>query len=213
MSEYKCPLCMGPEIVDFAADKNRKYLACSNCGLVFVPKPFQVSKERELERYKLHNNDFDDEGYRSFLERMVPIVAERVRTGGKGLDFGCGPSRVLADMLRTRGFQMSAYDPFFLNEPDVLDDRYEFVTATEVVEHLREPGVVFGTLFEIIREGGFLFLMTQLLSRDIRFEDWHYKNDVTHISFFSTQTLDWLSESSGNKHEWVGSDICVFQIS
>ena len=68
--EAGCPLCRetAPEL--FFEDKNRTYLRCRNCMLVFVPTRFRLSAQEERATYDLHQNDAQDPGYRRFLSRL-----------------------------------------------------------------------------------------------------------------------------------------------
>ena len=67
-------------------------------------------------------------------------VTERLPSGAKGLDFGSGPGPALACMLRESGYEVALYDSFYEPDEAVLNDRYDFICATEVVEHLSRPG-------------------------------------------------------------------------
>ena len=46
---------------------------------------------------------------------------------------------------------MSLYDPFFFPDRTRLSRRYDFITATEVVEHLHRPGEELERLWAMLR--------------------------------------------------------------
>ena len=209
-----CPLCGkegGHEL--FFEDKFRPYYRCSRCRLIFVPSLWQVSAEREKARYDQHNNDPADRRYRDFLGRIIPFMEEflspRCR---KGLDFGCGPGPVLAEMLEEKGFSMETYDLYYRNDPSVLKDgAYDFVTATEVIEHLADPGGMVERLLSLIRPGGILALMTRFYGEETDFKTWFYKDDETHISFFSRETFLWLGEARGWEVSFRDKDMVIIK--
>ena len=66
-------------------------------------------------------------------------------------------------MLEEQGYRMSLYDPFFAPSPDALERRYDFITCTETVEHFYQPGKEFRRLDRLLRSGGWLGVMTEML--------------------------------------------------
>ena len=71
----------------------------------------------------------------------------------RGLDFGCGPAPALAAMLEEGGCVMNLYDPFYRPDRGSLGQSYQFITATEVVEHLHRPGEELAALWEALEPG------------------------------------------------------------
>ena len=181
----RCLLCSKKNTEFFFKDKFRAYRRCSVCSLLFVPREFHVSLESEKARYEEHNNDVNDIRYRNFLERIAVPIRERFENGAKGLDFGCGPTTLLADILREDGFEMEIYDPFYADDDSVLNQKYDFIVSTEVVEHLNSPMPEFEKLFSMLKPNGILAVMTRLFEDSIDFKTWHYKNDRTHIGSVS----------------------------
>ncbi len=206
-----CPLCNSVNTAFFYKDKKRKFSGCNNCELIFVQPEFLPDLKNEKERYQLHENNGHDQGYRDFIGRIVPEVAKRVSTPATGLDFGCGPSPVLAGMLGSAGYSMQVYDPFFMPDPHVLKNHYQFITATEVVEHFHEPGKMFAELLNMIKSNGILAIMTRLRTADIDFSNWHYKNDFTHVAFFSQKSFQWIANQYNLELEIVLPDIVLLR--
>ena len=52
-------------------------------------------------------------------------------------------------------------------------------------------------LASILKIGGYLSLMTQLLTQEIDFSNWYYKNDPSHIGFFNQKSLNYVAEELG----------------
>ncbi len=207
----QCLLCLSAKNNFFFEDKFRAYRCCNVCSIIFVPKAFHVSKKSEKARYEEHNNDPDDIRYRDFLERIAVPIRERFEIGAKGLDFGCGPTPLLAEIFTEDGFEMSVYDPFYAENKSVLDEKYDFIVSTEVVEHLNNPMREFKRLFAMLKQNGVLAIMTRLYDDSIDFKTWHYKNDRTHICFYSIETFNWLADQIGVSYAQVEKDIFVFE--
>jgi SAM-dependent methyltransferase len=192
-------------------DSRRSYLLCPGCSLVFVPPRYFLDRDSEKAEYDLHQNHVDDPGYRRFLSRLADPLAARLNPGASGLDFGCGPGPALAAMLREQGYCLVLYDSFYCPDEDVLHGPLDFICATEVVEHLHHPGRDLARLWELLRPGGWLGVMTKLVLDRDAFEHWHYKNDPTHVCFFSEATWQWWAQRQGAALELVGADVILLQ--
>ena len=177
----------------------RDFLQCTNCKLVFVPSDFHLTLPQQRDRYLEHNNDPMDSEYRAFLSRLRGPLLPLLKEGDVGLDFGCGPGPALAQMLRESGYKVDLYDPLFQDNKSVLEKNYDFVTCTETIEHFSNPAFDFALLGSVVKDGGVLGIMTSILYEEVIFEDWHYKLDPTHVSFYTPLTMEWLS----NKFNWV----------
>ncbi|WP_372682145.1 class I SAM-dependent methyltransferase [Desulfosarcina sp.] len=206
-----CPLCSGGDIDPFHADGNRTYLNCLNCKLVFVPRCDWLSHEDEKAAYDLHENDPQDQGYRQFLSRFSTPLMERLEGRQKGLDFGCGPGPTLSILLEGHGHQVDLYDPIYHNDPSVFHNTYDFICATEVVEHLHHPRLEFTALFRMLKPGGWLGIMTKLVKDKQAFRQWHYIRDMTHICFYSTGTFEYLAQRFDARLDVVADDVILLK--
>ena len=206
-----CPLCTAEEVVEYHRDQRRAYLQCCVCRLVFVPERFHLSNDQEKAEYDLHENDPQDGGYRSFLNRLAEPLLEKLQPGSQGLDFGSGPGPCLSLMLEEQGHTVALYDLYYANYPELLESQYDFITATEVVEHLAKPLFELDRLWGMLKPGGQLAIMTKLVASPEKFANWHYKSDPTHISFFSVATFDYLGQLLGSAPQFIGADVIIFQ--
>jgi hypothetical protein len=206
-----CPLCTQPDCRRFHEDRTRHYLECPKCHLVFVPPTYHLSADDEKRVYDQHQNNPDDPDYRKFLSRLSDPLSGRLPPGSVGLDFGCGPGPALVHMLREAGFTMDAYDPYYFPNPNVWNRRFDFITATEVFEHLREPGIEIQRLMGLLHTDGWLGVMTKRV-RDVgSFSTWHYILDPTHVAFYSEATFEWMAMNWNLSVEFPGSDTVLFQ--
>jgi len=190
-----CPLCQSTHTESFYRDKKRRYLRCPKCKMIFVSREDLLSEREEKARYDLHQNDPKDEGYRQFLGQFINPFIQRIGPPPqKGLDFGSGPGPVLSMMLEARGYQMALFDPYYAPIADNLQKSYDFVTCTETVEHFHKPGKEWQLLVNLVKPGGWLGIMTQLVEDLDDFPKMHYITDLTHVSFFSRETFQYLAK-------------------
>ena len=206
-----CPLCLSVRIVDYSKDRLRDYLSCENCQLVFVPQQFHLSSADERAQYDLHENNPDDSGYRKFLSRLADPLGERLAANSQGLDFGCGPGPCLSLMLEEQGHSVALYDLYYADNRSAFERDYDFITATEVIEHLSQPMSELQRLWNLLKPGGYLGLMTKLVADAEKFANWHYKTDPTHISFFSAESFEYLGLKWGSAPVIIGADVIIFQ--
>ncbi len=208
---HVCPLCGSSKIRDYFEDSFRCYYQCQQCDLVFVDPTQRLNAEEEKTMYDWHQNDPSDEGYRRFLNRMATPIIERVNPDSHGLDFGCGPGPTLSLMLEEYGHTVSLYDLYYYPDTKVLDRTYDFMTATEVIEHLYQPDKLWHQWLSLVKPGGWLGVMTKMVIDLEAFSKWHYKNDLTHVIFFSRATFKYLAQRDGLQLEFIGNDVVLLR--
>ncbi|MEA1910513.1 MAG: class I SAM-dependent methyltransferase [Spirochaetota bacterium] len=206
-----CPLCLSAGSKLFYSDSFRDYYRCSQCNLIHVPPSQYLTREFELAEYNKHQNSPEDKGYRKFLSRLFIPLNDLIKKGGHGLDFGCGPGPTLSVMFEEAGHSMSLYDPFYATDNNTLKNKYEFITASEAVEHFHNPAKEFDLLWSILKPGGWLGIMTKLALDKEAFSKWHYKDDPTHVCFFSKETMGWLGKKWKTKPQFFGNDVVLFK--
>ena len=209
--EHPCPLCGDADSCSFFVDQFRRYRRCRTCDLVFVPPKYWLSTKAEKETYDQHENSVEDPGYRSFLSRLSTPLLEKLEPGQHGLDFGCGPGPALSALLAEYGLRVDLYDPFYYNEPAVFSKTYDFICATEVIEHLRNPGKEISSLFMMLKPGGWMGIMTKLVKDQAAFSQWHYIRDLTHICFYSRSTFSFIARRFHARIEFIGSDVILMK--
>lgn len=210
-AKLTCPLCGSVNMLPFHADKFRAYFRCTLCLLVFVPPAMLLNRQQEKAVYDLHQNNPSDSGYRRFLSRLFVPLSQRLPAGAQGLDFGCGPGPTLAGMFTAEGYKMQLYDPYYANDWETLYRHYDFITCSEVIEHLHHPGREIERLFFLLKKHGYLGIMTKLVINQHAFINWHYKNDPTHVCFFSRETFHWLQTRYRCQVEIIGSDVIIIR--
>ncbi len=197
-------------MLDYARDKRRTYFQCRVCSLVFVPPGQFLSAQQEKERYDLHQNSPQDENYRRFLNRVFLPLQKYLAPCSHGLDFGSGPQPTLSRIFEEAGHTMTLFDHFYEPVPAVLELQYDFITATEVVEHLHDPQKELSRLWSCLREGGWLGIMTNRAVDRATFAQWYYKNDRTHVCFYPRSTFEWLAVQWHADVVFADSDVVLF---
>lgn len=165
----------------------------------------------EHAQYRLHRNAVDDPGYRRFLQPLASAMLQRLPAAVDGLDFGCGPGPALAAMLRAAGHSVALYDPLFAPDPKVLEREYDFISCSEVVEHLHQPAVEFARLGQMLKPGGLLGIMTCFQTDDAAFAGWHYRRDPTHVVFYRSDTFAYLAHQHGWQYELPCPNVALLQ--
>jgi len=209
MSEA-CRLCSSENTGPFAYANNRDYLRCHQCDLVFVTQSQLPDLATERAEYRLHQNDPNDQRYCAHLAKLTtPLVKDLPKTA-KGLDFGCGPGPTISVMLGEQGYEVADYDPAFYADEALLRENYDFISCTEVVEHFHNPARDFALLAGLLKPGGRLGIMTQLLNDEIDFKSWYYTREISHVAFYSVATMAWIGERFGWRVEGLGNDVVIF---
>ena len=190
----KCPLCFN-NADDFFQDI-QTYYRCPNCDGIFVDKEDFLQLEIEKKVYEQHNIDTSDEGYRNFVSPITQLITQEHTQDAKGLDFGAGRSCIISTVLKEKSFNVEDYDIFFHNKRELLEEKYNFISSCEVVEHFHQPHKEFEHLRDMLEKNGSLYLMTDLYD-EREFKTWYYKNDPTHVFFYTAKTFDYIKKEFG----------------
>lgn len=186
-----CRLCGGGG-APFHRDRKRSFFRCGACAYVFADGGSFPSPDEARRRYDRHRNDPSDPRYRAFLGRLTTPLLARLKPGSSGLDFGCGPGPTVSVILKEAGHTVADYDPMYRPDESLLEAHYDFVACTETAEHFTRPLEDWSRMFSLLRPGGLLAVMTQLVD-GVDFRGWAYKDDATHAGFYSAATLEWLA--------------------
>jgi hypothetical protein len=206
-----CPLCASDDVTPLAHAHGRDFIGCADCGLAFVEPSQRPPAAAERARYETHENDPSDAGYRAFLGRLFEPLAARLPPGAEGLDYGSGPGPTLSLMLREAGFPTAIYDPYFAPDLAAFERTYDFVTCTETAEHFFAPAAEFDRLDALLRPGGWLAVMTTILTDEQALETWWYARDPTHVCFYRAETMEWIARRYGWLLERTHANVALFR--
>ena len=118
----------------------------------------------------------------TFLYRRLEQIlhSDQLATGGRLLDFGCAskpykdvfseryPTYIGADLAGNKSAEVVVNEDGSLPLPN---DSFDCVLSSQVLEHVREPGVYLRESFRVLRPGGSLILSTHGI--------WTYHPDPT----------------------------------
>ena len=189
-----CPLC-GGEKYFFKRYNRRSYYKCEKCKGVSLDKNYYPTPEEEKKRYLEHNNDVHDIRYQNFVSPIVSAIRNDFTKQHKGLDYGAGTGPVITKLLTDYSYDIKPYDPYFYNYPDYLKQKYDYIACCEVIKHFYNPYNEFRKLKRMLNKDGKLYCKTELLKENITFENWYYKNDLTHVFFYTEKSLQWVKEN------------------
>lgn len=209
MQNESCPLCETTSQI-YQISKKYVFYECSICMGVFRGRKHRLSQENEFRRYQLHQNDVHDTGYQQYMMPVIQKIIQNHPMNSSCLDFGCGPSSVVFKLLTDHGFQPALYDPYFFPDNKMLHQKWDLIVCTEVIEHFYSPLNMFFQLYDLLKDKGVLYCTTRLLSPDVVFENWFYKNDATHTFFYRPETILFLKQKLGFKSIEMIEKLIVF---
>ncbi len=206
-----CPLCQnqtGAQAV--AGPDKREFWHCAHCQLIYVSPNHYPSFQVEKKRYQAHQNTIDDIGYVQFLEQAIAPTLPFLKPNQTGLDYGCGPNPTLSRLVQQHGWKCDDYDPIFV--PEMPSQPYDFMFATECIEHFFYPMHDFKRMKQWLKPHGTLTMLTGMWQSLEQFSTWSYARDFTHVCFYHANTMTYIANQMGftiliND----GKRICMFQ--
>lgn len=210
MNLENCPLCKG-EAEIFCEKPKHLFYKCNECDGIFRPANTYLTPDAEKAHYELHNNDVNDERYQNFVSPIINAVLQDFTINDKGLDFGSGTGPVIAKMLKDKGFQVQNYDLFFANDVSLLNQKYNYVSCCEVMEHFHQPYKEFELLKNLLLPKGKLYCKTEVFNNQKPFENWYYKDDFTHVFIYQTKTLEWIKSEFSFSNLVIKEKLIVFE--
>ncbi len=200
-----------------------RVVRCRSCGLIYLTPRFREGAITQLYDRSYYDGqgfdshvsylaDYDETSDSDKLftpERTVRHVREIVTPPAELLDFGCG----LGDLMRqassyafhVEGFEVSRFSSEFARAngfhvyeclEQVPSERYDVVTAIEVLEHCASPMKALAAIHRCLKPGGILYYTTA--NFDGFYENWRkgvadpldsYILPEGHIYFFSTKVI------------------------
>jgi len=205
-----CLLCQNPTALTKTILNGITFLKCDTCFVLFKHPQHFVTTAVEKKRYLKHVNDVTDRGYQKFVSPMVNAIFAKYSNTDIGLDFGAGTGPVVSKLLSEKGYITALYDPFFHPETTALQKKYDYIICCEVIEHFYDPNKEFQLLKNLLKDEGTLFCMTELVPEEIPFKDWHYKNDCTHVVFYTEKTTQWIKKKYGFTQATINGRLISF---
>ncbi len=207
-----CILCNSGLSHILHIEKEHRFYDCSNCGSIIRDKDTFPDSNFEKERYEIHQNDVNDLRYQKFVSPITQAVQnDFLPQGTLGLDFGAGTGPVITKVLSDKGYNLNLYDPFFHPDKSVLNQNYDYIVCCEVIEHFHKPHQEFQLLKSLLKPGGKLYCMTDIFREHLDFGSWYYKNDPTHVIFYTEKSLQWIQKQIGFNTIHIENRLIVFE--
>lgn len=185
-----CTLCETPltnKIDDY-------YFSCTKCNALVKDSQFYLTIQQEKARYEEHNNDVNDIRYQQFTSPITNFILNHYSQNHLGLDYGCGTGPVIATQLKTKGYQIQLFDPYFYPDKGYLDFQYDFIFSCEVFEHFYHPKQEIEKLLSLLKYKGRLLIMTHQFTGVIAFIKWYYRKDPTHVFIYTQKTVEYIAK-------------------
>lgn len=186
----KCLFCQSENLNRIIEDNYR----CLNCHVIFKSENIHLNPKEEEQRYQFHENDADDNHYFNFLIKLIQPIEGELAKIKSHLDFGSGKSSVFEKYFKDRGIESTCYDLYFFPNQESLNKQYDLVTCSEVVEHFNNPAIDWKTLVSTVKVNGILAIMTNFYLENNDYIKWWYKNDPTHVIFYTLESLNYIEQ-------------------
>jgi len=189
MKTTKCKICESNNIGNWLENHHH----CKKCGYVWLDEAHCPTPETEKTRYEMHKNSLFDQKYVTMLEDFLLKVGKIKNL--RVLDFGCGHTPVLGELMTQKGARVTLHDRYFFPQKTYADKKYDLITLTEVFEHLDKPLEVLRKLKKLLVDNGRLAIMTHLRTgTESEFREWWYRRDMTHVGFLALSGVETLAE-------------------
>ena len=192
-----CRICHASSPL-FFRDK-RSFYKCPECSLIFT---FDLpGKEAEETHYKNQWATTDTNFWKKQVDVLLQLI-DNYRTPKRILDFGSGSGEMTNEFLK-RGYDVTPLEPMthgYLKDQN-YSAKFDVVIAVEVIEHLPKPWEELHEIENVLAPGGIVIFSSLLTNSFIdrpdkreQFENWWYKDDPTHVSFFCNRVLQKMAD-------------------
>lgn len=204
---------------EYAVESRETIVQCKRCGLVFVNP--RLAAQSQIEPYSVAMEMVYFEQTRAARTRAFAHLLQQLpnwlgHQPRNLLDVGCGDgllielarhakissaglelSQNLVDVVRKRLGSDAIHECPLEEQPA---NHYEVVALINVIEHLRDPGVMLRQIARILEPGGILLLHTPNIGgipARIAAGRWHQIEPFGHFYYFNAQTLNQLLRQTG----------------
>jgi SAM-dependent methyltransferase len=206
-----CILCGAPSARHFALIDEKRFWNCRACGVTFLDPSDRLSAVEEQAYYRQHANDPIDDAYEAAVDRLLSHLLPRLPDGATGLDYGCGPQRTVSRLMRQHDIVMTEYDPVFVDQISALQGQYHFITCAEAVSHFHNPARDFRLLNNLLRPGGWIGILTEMLEYDDAFMGWRYRRNPTRVAFYRPSSFRVMARRFGWRVHTPARDVVLLE--
>lgn len=193
-------ICGEPTNTVYDEQLDVTFYHCDYCEFIHQDPTSHVDQVKEKEQYDHHQNSLENQGYVDYLQHFLDEYVLPLEKDGMALDFGSGPGPVLFELMKHHFHEVRHYDPYYHPDDGYKEETFDVITSTEVVEHFADPLKEFHHLKDLLKEDGYLVVMTSFRTMDVsKFLSWWYRRDTTHISFYHMKTFEEIVQRVGLK--------------
>lgn len=204
-----CLLCQSTNILGLKDYEKNFLVKCSDCSFVFSKK--KPAFEELFAHYSLYPrlnsiSPVTIRRYNKLLDKM-----DRFRRNNNLIDVGCGDGYFLEE-AKKRGWNV--YGTEVTDDAIEVCERkgikmykgtlqasrfnrnyFDVVTCFEVIEHINNPIQELTSFYEILRDGGMVYITTpnfNSISRSISGSKWNVIEYPEHLCYYTKKTLEKL---------------------
>lgn len=209
-----CPAC-GQRGRSRGRKDNFALSSCESCATLFVVPLPGISQAQDYEAYYTAGNLTLPPFIDRRLDEIV-VTLERYRKNNRVLDVGCGGgsflealarnkweafgveiSKTASAHVRGRGIEVFCGE---LKEANYPDEHFDVVIASELLEHVADPGELLAEIARVLRPGGLLWATTphgRGISARVLGLEWTAVCPPEHLQLFSVAGIRGLLSGAG----------------
>lgn len=224
----RCPACGAAEREERGLKNGLRVSACRDCGTLYAHHADETSSGEEYD-YDAYYHEANlsipafisrrlDEIFRSFASyrrtnRLLDVgcgagsLLEAARRAGWNAE-GTEVSKPAVEHVRAEGFEVFHGE---LAEARYPEGHFDVVTASEIIEHVPEPGAMLREIARILRPGGLFWATTphgRGLSARLLGTRWSTVSPPEHLQLFSLGGVRRLLREAGFSRVHVTSHGC-----
>lgn len=195
----------------------RSFYKCPSCALIFTNETADNAAAEK--HYKSQWNNADDDFWKQQVDALVGVIQKYKMPMGRLLDFGSGSGEITKEFQR-RGIEAEPLDPMIngLLKDQNYSYKFDVVVGVEVIEHLPNMWEELKEIENHLSHDGIMLFTTNITEPFINssnevdvFKAWWYKDDPTHVSFFSNKSIFRLAEIMHYTADIYGTQLFVLK--
>jgi 2-polyprenyl-3-methyl-5-hydroxy-6-metoxy-1,4-benzoquinol methylase len=210
-----CPACSSSHAIPQGQKNGFEMLSCLNCDTLYTQTLPTANASQDYDSYY----DAENLSVPAFIDQRLDEIVRgfrRYRRSNRLLDIGCGAGSLLQAATRAGwdavGVEVSrpAVDHIRLvglnafcgqlSEADFPNAHFDVVTASELLEHVSDPGSLVSEIVRILMPGGLCWITTpnsRGASARVLKLDWSVVSPPEHLHLFSAPGLETLLLNHG----------------